>query len=60
MSGQHSNGERAERIARQQAAILADGRCGHCSPRRGENEPRSTNMRYVDGKKVPRKGKDKK
>jgi hypothetical protein len=34
--------------------------CSYCKPHRGSNESRSNNHRWVDGKRVPRKGRDKK
>ena len=60
MSAQFGGDVRAERIEQCNHERLKNGDCTFCKPHRGENAARSTNHRYADGVRVPRKGKDKK
>lgn len=59
MSSQWSANDRAERLTARNEAILAEGRCAHCQPHRGENQ-HSHDGRFIDGKFVPSKSKEKK
>lgn len=53
------SGGRAERIARRNRAIMADGGCVHCRPHRGENY-RDSHREFRNGEWRPIKGKDRK